>query len=304
MSYLLATNNLTKQFKAHKAVDSVSLHLKKGDIYGFIGRNGAGKTTFLKMISGLSSPTSGDFSLFGESGVAKNKFLNRIGLLIEDPGLYFNMTAYDNLNLKCICVGIRQKGYIESILELVGLADTGKKKVKDFSLGMKQRLGIGMALVGEPDLMVLDEPINGLDPQGIAEVRDTILKLNKERNITFIISSHILEELTKICTDYGIIHHGRLIKELDNEGLKKECSQFIEVRLDAPEQGTVILEKMGFKNYKMVDLQTIHIYERIEESSVVITEFAKNNLVVQSVSVTNKAIEDYFLELTGDKNNG
>ena len=299
MEYLLSTDGLTKRFKRQTAVDHVSLHVKRGAIYGFIGRNGAGKTTFLKMISGLSTPTSGEISLFGYSGVERKKVLSRIGVLIEAPGLYPDMSAYDNLKLKCICVGINKNGYIESILKTVGLDTVGQKKVKNFSVGMKQRLGIGMALVGEPDLLALDEPINGLDPQGIAEVRNTILRLNHERNITIIISSHILDELSKIATNYGIIHEGRLIKELTSEELAEECSKRIEIKLDHPELALPVLDRLGFTKYRTVDQNTIQIFERLDESGAINMELAKQNIIVQSITVAGENIEDYFLNLTG-----
>ena len=299
MEYLLSTDGLTKRFKRQTAVDHVSLHVKRGAIYGFIGRNGAGKTTFLKMVSGLSTPTSGEISLFGYSGVERKKVLSRIGVLIEAPGLYPDMSAYDNLKLKCICVGINKNGYIESILKMVGLDTVGQKKVKDFSVGMKQRLGIGMALVGEPDLLALDEPINGLDPQGIAEVRDTILRLNHERNITIIISSHILEELSKIAKNYGIIHEGRLIKELTSEELAVECGKRIEIKLDHPELALPVLDRLGFTKYRTVDQNTIQIFERLDESGAINMELAKQNIIVQSITVAGENIEDYFLNLTG-----
>ena len=299
MEYLLSTDGLTKRFKRQTAVDHVSLHVKRGAIYGFIGRNGAGKTTFLKMVSGLSTPTSGEISLFGYSGVERKKVLSRIGVLIEAPGLYPDMSAYDNLKLKCICVGINKNGYIESILKTVGLDTVGQKKVKNFSVGMKQRLGIGMALVGEPDLLALDEPINGLDPQGIAEVRNTILRLNHERNITIIISSHILDELSKIATNYGIIHEGRLIKELTSEELAVECSKRIEIKLDHPELALPVLDRLGFTKYRTVDQNTIQIFERLDESGAINMELAKQNIIVQSITVAGENIENYFLNLTG-----
>ena len=193
MEYLLTTNGLTKQYGRHKAVNAVNLHIRQGDIYGLIGRNGAGKTTILKMLSGLAAPTEGEFSLFGKTGRDSYEYMSRVGTLIEEPGIYPNMSAAEHLRLKCLAVGVRKKGPVDELLRTVGLADVGKKKVKKFSLGMKQRLGIALALAGNPDLVILDEPINGLDPQGIAEIRETLLRLNKEKNITFIISSHILE---------------------------------------------------------------------------------------------------------------
>jgi len=299
MEYLLSTDRLTKRFKKQTAVDNVSLHLKRGSIYGLIGRNGAGKTTFLKMISGLSAPTSGDISLFGYSGQKRKKVLSRIGVLIESPGIYSDMSAYDNLKLKCICTGIKRNRYIEEILRTVGLEKSANKKVKNFSLGMKQRLGIGLALVGEPDLLVLDEPINGLDPEGIAEVRDIILKLNRERNITVIISSHILEELFKIATNYGIIHKGRLIKELTREELDLECNEHIEIQLAHPEEAIPVLDRLGFTEYKMADKNTIQIFEQLDKSGMITMELAKQNIIIHSITVTGENIENYFLKLTG-----
>ena len=296
---LLSTNGLTKQYGHHKAVDKVNLHIKKGAIYGFIGRNGAGKTTCLKMISGLSRPTSGEIEIFGYKGKDLQKVRSRVGCLIEAPGLYGNMTAYENLNIKCKLFGIKKKGYIEDILETVGLEGVGKKKTKHFSLGMKQRLGIGLALVGEPDLLVLDEPINGLDPQGIAEVRDTIQRLRDERNMTILISSHILEELSKIATDYGIIHNGSLLQELTSEELMKRCSERIEIELIHPEQAVPILDRMGFTNYQVTDKSHIHIFERLNESANVNMELAKAGILVNGISITSEELETYFLNLTG-----
>ncbi len=179
MDYLLSTTNLTKQFGKNKAVNSVCLHVRQGDIYGLIGRNGAGKTTFLKMAGGLSAPTEGEITLFGKSGKEAKPFFSRIGLLIEAPGVYPNMTAQQNLTIKCIAMGVRDKATPAKLLQTVGLADVGSKKVKNFSLGMKQRLGIALALVGDPDLLLLDEPINGLDPQGIVEMREMLVRLNR-----------------------------------------------------------------------------------------------------------------------------
>lgn len=216
---LLQTHALTKQYGHQKAVDNVDIHIKKGAIYGFIGRNGAGKTTCMRMICGLAKPTSGDIEMFGYSGNDLTKVRSRVGCLIETPGLYPNLSAQENLKLKCRLFGINKKGYTEEILRKVGLSDVGKKKTKNFSLGMKQRLGIGLALVGEPDLLVLDEPINGLDPQGIAEVRETIQNLCSQQDMTVFISSHILEELSKLATDYGIINNGSLIQEITREEL-------------------------------------------------------------------------------------
>ncbi len=300
---LLTTKDLTKQYGRQKAVDQVNIHIKKGAIYGFIGRNGAGKTTCLKMISGLASPTSGEIQMFGYSGKDLGRIRSRVGCLIENPGLYKDMSAYDNLKLKCQLAGIKKKGYIEELLKAVGLEDVGKKKTKHFSLGMKQRLGIALALVGEPDLLVLDEPINGLDPQGIVEVRDIIQGLRDERNMTILISSHILEELSKIATDYGIIHQGSLLQELTKEELMKPCSERIEITLDNPEQALPILDAMKFTNYQVTDKEHIHIFERLGESATLNMELAKAGVLVKGISINSEELENYFLNLTGGANN-
>lgn len=300
---LLSTSKLTKQFGNHKAVNSVDMHIKKGAIYGFIGRNGAGKTTFLKMISGLSTPTSGEIEMFGYTGADLSKIRSRVGCLIETPGLYENMSAYDNLRIKCELFGIHKKGYIEEILQLIGLEDVGKKKTKKFSLGMKQRLGIGLALIGEPDLLVLDEPINGLDPQGIVEVRNTIQRLNQEKNMTILISSHILEELSKIATDYGIIHEGCLLQELTNEELMNRCCERIEIILDEPESAVPVLDYMGIANYQVVDKEHIYIFERLDESALINRELVKEGVLVKQLFINNEELESYFLNLTGGAHN-
>ncbi|MBM6738865.1 MULTISPECIES: ABC transporter ATP-binding protein [Clostridia] len=296
---LLQTRALTKQYGRHRAVDQVSMHIKKGAIYGFIGRNGAGKTTTLQMISGLASPTAGEIELFGCRGRELSRIRSRVGCLIEGPGLYGSMSARDNLKMKSMLLGVYKRGYEEELLDIVGLGGVGKKPVKRYSLGMKQRLGIALALVGEPDLLVLDEPINGLDPQGIAEVRDTVLKLNRERNMTILISSHILEELSKIATDYGIIHNGTLLQELTNEELMEKCSERLEVTLDDPERAVPVMDRLGIKRYQVADREHIYIFERLEESAALNMAFAKAGIPVRGISVTNEELETYFLKLTG-----
>lgn len=299
MDYVLSTDSLTKQYKHHKAVNNVSLHIKKGDIYGFIGRNGAGKTTFLKMISGLAKPTSGSFSLFGETGFNAKRQLRRIGTLIEAPGIYPNMTAYQNLKMKSICAGVDDDVFLKETLEFVGLGNVGKKKAKNFSLGMKQRLGIALALVGNPDFLVLDEPINGLDPQGIAEVRDTIIKLNKEKQITIIISSHILEELSKIATNYGIIDNGVLIEELTREQLFEKCKEHIEVSVDNALAAAEVLKQNGITDVSIADNNTLHINDTTVNTGNIVLLLTQNGMNVSGVSNKTDSLEDYFLQLTG-----
>ena len=224
MEILVQTNNLTKHYGQHKVVNNVNLSVRKGEIYGLIGRNGAGKTTVLRLICGLAKPTKGDISLFGQNSHDTIYMRKRVGLLIEAPGIYPNMNTRDNVKLKCLAMGISSKSYITELLKDVGLSSSDKKKVKHFSVGMKQRLGIELALVGNPELVILDEPINGLDPQGMAEIREIIVRLNTEKNITFIISSHILGELSKIATSYGIIEKGELKRQI----LKTELTEDLE----------------------------------------------------------------------------
>ena len=303
MEYILETKNLTKQYGRQKAVDSVNLHVRQGDIYGLIGRNGAGKTTIMKMISGLAAPTEGSFSIFGHEGRTAELYMSRLGTLIEAPGIYPNMTARANLKIKCLALGVRKKNEIDELLEIVGLADTGRKRVKNFSLGMKQRLGIALALVGEPDILILDEPINGLDPQGIAEVRETLARLNREKNITFIISSHILEELSKIATNYGIINDGVLIKEMTREQLLTECSERIELKTNDTARACTVLDQMGINKYKVVDADTIQIFERLDDGGSITMALAENGVKTMGITVKNEALEDYYLELTGGGRN-
>ncbi len=224
MEVLVQTNNLTKHYGQHKVVNNVNLSVRKGEIYGLIGRNGAGKTTVLRLICGLANPTKGDISLFGQNSHDTIYMRKHVGLLIEAPGIYPNMNARDNVKLKCLAMGISSKSYIAELLNDVGLSSSDKKKVKHFSVGMKQRLGIALALVGNPELVILDEPINGLDPQGMAEIREIIARLNTEKNITFIISSHILGELSKIAASYGIMENGELKRQI----LKTELTEDLE----------------------------------------------------------------------------
>ena len=303
MDYILTTSGLTKTYGKHNAADKISINVRQGDIYGLIGRNGAGKTTLLKMISGLAAPSEGDFALFGFKGKEKAQVMHRIGTLIEAPGIYPDLSAAENLRLKCIAMGVRDKTVITKILETVGLADTGKKRVGKFSLGMKQRLGIALALVGEPDLVILDEPINGLDPQGIVEIRETIEKLNKEQGITFIISSHILEELSKIATNYAIIHNGALVQELTREELLQKCSERIELKTDDTAKACTVLEKMDIHEYKVVDNDTIQIFERLQDGGDITMKLAENGVKTLGISVRNEALEDYYLNLTGGNGN-
>ena len=301
-SVILEAHDLTKEYRHTVALDHIDLKIEKGKIYGFIGQNGAGKTTFLRLVTGLAFPTSGTLSLWGKT-VEKElqEQRKRIGCMIETPALFPTMTAYQNMEIQRIQRGIPDKAVIQKTLDMVGLKDTGKKAVRNFSLGMRQRLGIAIAQLNTPEFLILDEPINGLDPQGIAEVRDTIQRLRDERNMTILISSHILEELSKIATDYGIIHNGSLLQELTSEELMKRCSERIEIELIHPEQAVPILDRMGFTNYQVTDKSHIHIFERLNESANV--ELAKEGILVNGISITSEELETYFLNLTGGNQN-
>ncbi len=298
--YILQTHDLRKVYGTQAAVAGIDLKVERGAIYGLIGKNGAGKTTTLKMIGGLSAPTAGSFSLFGKSGAELAEVRGRVSCLIEDPGLFGNLSAYENLKAKCLCYGIKGDAYIKKLLELVGLAETGRKKAKHFSLGMRQRLGIALAMVGEPDLLVLDEPINGLDPEGIVEIRDMLTRVSKEKGITILISSHILEELSKVATHYGIMSKGRLVEQLTAEELADRCSLRIEAVVDRPDYASTVLDGMGISNYKVVDKETIYISERLGDVGYINRELNKAGLLVSKIAVNNESLESFFLNTTAD----
>ena len=297
---ILQTHELKKVYGKQVAVDGIDLKVERGSIYGLIGKNGAGKTTTLKMISGLAKPTSGSFSLFGKTGSELADVRGRVSCLIEEPGLYPNMTAFENLKAKCLCYGVKGDAYIKELLERVGLANVGKKKAGHFSLGMKQRLGIAMAMVGEPDLLVLDEPINGLDPEGIVEIRDTLTQFSKEKGVTILISSHILEELSKVATHYGIMSKGRLVEQLTAEELSEKCSLRIEAVVDRPELASTVLDGLGITNYKVVDKETINIMEHLDEVAHINRELNAAGVLVSRIAVNNESLESFFLSRTAD----
>ncbi|NLJ69965.1 MAG: ATP-binding cassette domain-containing protein [Clostridiaceae bacterium] len=297
MTIILETSNLTKIYGTQKAVDNVSISIKQGDIYGLIGRNGAGKTTLMRIVSGLARPTTGEYKVFGEA--EDDTSLTRIGCLVENTGVYPNLTAFEHLYLKKLAVGIKEEGIENKLLDLVGLADTGKKKVKQFSLGMKQRLGIALALIGYPDLVILDEPINGLDPQGIVEIRNIIERLNQEEGITFIISSHILEELSKIANRFGIIDRGQLLEEIDYDSLIKKSSDRIELQTSHASNVLPLLDQIQIKDYKLISDNLIYIYDAIERTSDISLVLAQHRIPIETLSVHKNTLEDYYLGLTG-----
>lgn len=301
METVLSTRDLSKKYKSNLAVDGVCINVNKGDVYGLIGRNGAGKTTILKMISGFIRPTAGGFSLFGISNTAMDRsdVLRKVGTLIEAPGIHLSMTAYENIEMKCICGGIEyDEKYIMDLLSLVGLASVAKKRTGGFSLGMKQRLGIALALVGEPELLVLDEPINGLDPQGIAEVREILYRLHDERGITIVVSSHILEELSKIVTHYGIIDHGKIIKEITRDELEYECSDRVEIAIDEPERALSVLKAMGYGSAAISGGRVV-IKEGINETPDMVAGLCREGLPPRTVEIKGRTLEAFYLDLVG-----
>lgn len=296
MDYILTTQDLTKMYGKVYACKDINLHIKSGEIYGLIGRNGAGKTTIMRVISGLSSATSGSYELHGE-----NK--NGVGVLIEAPGIYPNKSARENIRLKCIALGCNDDKYIDDLLLTVGLENTGKKKAGSFSLGMRQRLGIAMALVGDPKMIVLDEPINGLDPQGIVEVRKTLEKLKEEKGITIMISSHILDELSKLADTFGIIHEGKLIDEFNMEELQDRCGEYVFISTDNNEKTMELVTKMGYQNVVIED-GYVKISDVVENTVAITKNLVTNNIGVKEIFIKSTSLEDYYLSMTGGNHNG
>ncbi len=299
MEYVLKTNGLCKQYRNFKALNGLSMNIPKGSIYGFVGKNGAGKTTLIRLVCGLQFPTSGDFELYGvkstDSKISRSR--SRIGAVVETPSIYPSMTAEENLKIQYRLLGMPSFDGIEELLKLVGLENTGKKKAKNFSLGMKQRLGIAIALCGNPDLIILDEPINGLDPQGIIEVRELILKLNRERQITVLISSHILEELSKLATHYGFIDSGRIVKEMSAEELEQACRKCIHMEVTDTKILARVLDGMGIA-YKILDEKTADVYAKPVFSRLAL-ELSKEGCEVISMTEHDENLEGFFMELVG-----
>lgn len=296
MEYIVQTKNLTKKFPNKIAVNQVNMHIKKGDIYGFIGKNGAGKTTTMKLILGLIYPTEGEITLFGSNDLDKQR--QKIGSLIEAPGLYKNCTAYENMKRFSLLYGGTDKG-IKELLEIVGLGNTGNRLAGNFSLGMRQRLGIAIALLGNPELLILDEPINGLDPAGIKEIRDTILKLNKKRNITFLISSHLLDELGKITTTYGIVNDGILVEEVSATELMERCKQNLKLTVSNVNKSLQLLKAKGLLGKYEVKEKTIFLYENYEKAALINSLLVTNGIEVSELSINMNGFEDYFIERIG-----
>lgn len=299
MDYILTTSDLTKQYRKFKALSGLSMQVPKGAIYGLVGKNGAGKTTLIRLICGLQEPTDGSYTLFGMKSKDKNivKSRRRMGAVVETPSIYSEMTAEENLKQQYRILGLPSFDGVTELLSLVGLEHTGKKKAKNFSLGMKQRLGIAIALAGDPDFLVLDEPTNGLDPQGIIEMRELILKLNRERQITLLISSHILDELSRIATHYGIIDNGRMVKELSAEELEAACGKCTQVEVTNVKALIRVLDKMKL-DYKVVSEQTVDIFAKINVSGLAMA-LMEEGCELLSIKERDESLESYYVSLVG-----
>ena len=306
MSNVLTTNALTKKYKRQFAANGVNMHIDKGDIYGFVGENGSGKTTVIRLITGLIFPHSGGFELFGVNN-RSNKIGNarsKVGAIVESPSIYMNMSAYDNLKTQCAVLGVHDENKIHSALADVGLESLYKEKkhASNFSLGMRQRLGIAMALLGDPEFLILDEPMNGLDPAGIVEIRELILKLNRERGITFLISSHILTELSLVATKYGIISKGKIIKEITAEQLHNECTKNTVICADDPRKLADVVNRMLTDAKTEYTADGVRILGELDLTSLLSVVIAEG-IKILSVNCSETSFEEYYLSVIGGANN-
>jgi ABC-type multidrug transport system, ATPase component len=293
-------NELSKSYGKKFAVNHLNMVVPEGSIYGFIGKNGAGKSTTQKLICGLTPKTSGEMKLFGKPS-NEAEIRSKVGMLIENAGAYPSMTAYENMKLYGLAIGIdKLENEITRVLKMVGLNDTGKKKVKQFSLGMKQRLGIAIALLGSPKLLILDEPINGLDPQGIIEFREIMLKLNKEIGMTILISSHILGELSKISTHYGIIKDGTMVREMTAQNLEESCQSYMYIKLDCAKDAVPKLKQaFSIENCEIVEENELHLLGRNNDTKAVNQFLFQNGFEVEEIYMHRQDLEEYFLGLMG-----
>ncbi|GAA0125691.1 ABC transporter ATP-binding protein [Clostridium sp. CTA-19] len=299
MSYILKTNNLIKTYNGKEVISNVSMNIKKGEIYGFLGPNGAGKTTIMKMITNLIKPTSGEIEIFGEKLTNTSyELLKRLGTIIEYPVFYEKLTARENLELHCEYMGYYDKKAIDKALELVNLKNINNKPVKDFSLGMKQRLGIARAITTKPELLILDEPINGLDPIGIKELRNLFKMLSKQYGITILISSHILGEIEQMADTIGVINNGKLIKEVSMDSIRENNTEYIELVTNDCKKTTYVLSNtLNISNFKVVDNNLIRIYEDNISQSVILKTLIINDIVIKEITTRSISLEDYFLSL-------
>ena len=303
MEYILKTNNLTKKYKHTEVLNNLNMKIEKGAIYGLIGKNGAGKTTLIRIITGLQSPTKGEYKIYGVSSKEKeiNNLRNRVSAIVEVPALYQNLTAEENIIEHYKTIGVPSYDNINEILSLVGLNNTQNKQVKYFSLGMKQRLAIALALSSNPDFLILDEPINGLDPQGIIEIRELILNLNQTKGITILISSHYLDELSKIATHYGFINNGKIIKEISSIELKKKLKKKMVFKVSNVKEFTKYLENKKI-NYEVIDKKIVHVFDKVDITKIVLA-ISKKNCTIEEMYEVNETLENYYMNLIGGENN-
>lgn len=303
MEYVLKTNALSKTYKIFKALNGLTMSVPKGAIYGFVGKNGAGKTTLIRLICGLQEPTSGDYSLYGIKNSEKKilKSRRRMGAVVETPSIYMGLSAIDNLKEQYRVLGLPSYDDIPNLLKLVGLENTGNKKAKNFSLGMRQRLGIAIALAGDPDFLVLDEPVNGLDPQGIIEMRELILKLNREHQITVLISSHILDELSRLATHYGFIDGGRMVKEISAAELEAVCRKCVRLEVTNVQTLARVLEEMEI-DYNIISDKIADVFTKVNVSKLA-SVLSKENCELISVQERDESLESYYMNLVGGKKN-
>ncbi len=303
MEYVLTTNALCKNYQYFKALNGLSMHVPKGAVYGFVGKNGAGKTTLIRLICGLQYPTSGGYTLYGIEGTDRriNAMRRRMGAMVESPSVYSNMTAEENLKEQYRILGMPSYQGIAELLELVGLDHTGRKKAGNFSLGMRQRLGIAIALSGSPDFLVLDEPVNGLDPQGIIEIRELILRLNRERQITILISSHMLDELARLATCYGFIDHGRMVKEISAKELEEACRKCMRIQVSDVRALARVLDGLQME-YTILSDTTADVFARVKITQLALL-LAKENCEILSVHERDESLESFYLNLIGESAN-
>lgn len=296
---ILKASNISKIYGKHKALDKVSIEIKRGMIYGLIGENGAGKSTFMRTIMGLITIDEGQIELFGESGTKGLQHARRkMGQSIETPALYPELTARENLQVQAANGGVGERE-IDELLRLMNLSNTGKKKAKNFSLGMRQRLAIASTLITNPEFLILDEPTNGLDPSGIVEMREIIQRLVTERGITVLLSSHLLDELSQVATHYGILHGGELIRELSKEELARETRQYIELETTEIQKAVVVLDELGIRDYEVMNGTEMNIYERLDDVAAINRSLVLADVNVSRIGTTRQKLEDYFLQLTG-----
>ena len=302
MEYVLETKNLEKKYGKFKALDYLDMHVKEGSIYGLIGKNGAGKTTLIRVACGLQNPSGGSYSIYGINYSSKKivSERRRMNAIIESPSLFLNLSAKENLIEQYKILGLPSLEGIDELLELVGLENVGEKRVKNFSLGMRQRLGIAITLAGNPDFLLLDEPINGLDPEGIIAIREIILKLNRERGITFLISSHYLDELSKIATCYGFMENGKMIKEIEAEELEKIKTKKTILIVNDTSLLTSYLDENHI-SYEIESRERLVVYDEVDIAKMIL-ELKNENLVVKEIKEVEESLESYYLNLLGGSN--